>query len=248
MRPWRRLSAQPSLRHIRHPPPAFFTRINEKTRKSRTPDAGRRTRPRRVQVRLGRRPVAVRQTARGGPPGWAAPKPCPAPWGGAPGAELVPPTEDGAPSAGPRADFRAYAWYCQRTHLRHRPTANFTRPHHDSCSRTTTSQPHRNFTQPHHDFVQPRHKPPAPPQTPRSRITTSRSHTTNLAAPSQTHSRPTTRADRAPKFTRRGTASIATWSGYWGRRSQINRERKPQSPAGSATTGGISTERGGPPE
>ena len=34
------------------------------------------------------------------------------------------------------------------------------------------------------------------------------------------------------------TASIAMRLGYWGRRQQINRERKSQSPAGSATTGG----------
>ncbi len=32
-RPWRRASAQPSLRHVRHPPPAFVTRIDEKTRR-----------------------------------------------------------------------------------------------------------------------------------------------------------------------------------------------------------------------
>ena len=44
-------------------------------------------------------------TARGGPPGWAAPEPCPAPWGGALYArDPVLPTEDGAPSTGPGAE------------------------------------------------------------------------------------------------------------------------------------------------
>ncbi len=145
-------------------------------------------------------------TARGGPPGWAAPKPCPAPWGGAPGAELVPPTEDGAPSAGPRADSRAYAWYCQRTSLRHRPDANFTQPHHNFRDHTTTPQPHHDppatprppshttTPQPHHDppatprppshttTPQPHHDPPATPRPP-SHTTTPQPHHDPPATP-----------------------------------------------------------------
>lgn len=135
------VSARPSLRHLRHPARQFFTRINEKTRKNRMrgttdghspgaappPDPPRTDRGGPPSNTSDSRWTQPPKTARGGPPGWAAPKPCPAPWGGAPGAELVPPTEDGAPSTSPRADSRAYAWYCQRTSLRHRRRTNLTR-------------------------------------------------------------------------------------------------------------------------
>jgi hypothetical protein len=113
-------------------------------------------------------------------------------------------------------------------------------PHHNLTSsphHNLTSSP-TNLTQPHHNLMQPPHHNLT--SSPHHNLTSS---PTNLTQPHHNLMQP-----RHHNLTQRDTASIAMRLGYWGRRQQINRERKSQSPAGSATTGGIWTERGGPPE